>query len=1270
MINYHEKYIKYKYKYNKLKNNMNETNMVGGNKPSYEDLKNINIFEPDSEYEKYFNPMYGMYWNNFKIINNYYNFHDPSNKICVFVKKCFNYENGTTILKPLNIFFTGDLRVSPYEWGIFIAICYKIKDKYKDNNEILNINKKILNMNKIISDVNNIKYAYANIENIQNKKNKKNIDAYIQNTKDSFVKSLQCVLNYKSMIDDISENIDENVESKYESIINDISANINENVGHNIEYCKNNAQQLDYIISMLNNEIKEMEKTLNEFNNFEINDIIKRHIISENLIKEHKIEYFHIILTIAWWSFNNKEGIYEYYCGVNKIINFNKNNFKMDNKHKKTKEEIIEEINETTFKNDFIQTKFKTNEDENNLNNNNFNDILIKLYQHKMSKFTLYDFENSKFRNNSFPDCGETSLRNFINILCYDTDKNEFDMNKLSYLKPNDKLKKYYKVFNTFETQSSQKPFKIEFEIGKYEKLNSRDAWNEVVSNISGVNYNANNNNIYYDIAPGMNKLHDPPKVNILVVLNNLFEEGKEWESFKYENSKLIDKLENGFGTIKFGKYTWNLIDGHFSISIEKSTKNTLNINTDSLEEKKKQYIEAYTLPMNELLTKNIYDFDELLYYINFENNDDLIKFFNARKLNTNNYNALFKYMHINFSSDEKKNMKVDIFNIKKLNFVFYYDIYGIYLEYKEKYENIIKLYISHINSNIQNFVNLKTLRFSHYENNNILKKNEWPPNLEHVIFDRNRGHQNGDNLPDSITEITFIGSYDNNKIILPPNLTHLTFDCFSFEYSDNEYFNNLPDSLTHITTCRSFSAYITRWPKSLKYLTLNNSEKIYCMDHFLKYLPNSLTHLTFGHYFDREIKILPNSLTHLTFGEDFNCKIMNLPNSLTHLTFGRDVYSEIKNFPNSLTHLTFGRDVYCDDYREIKNLPNSLTHLTFGRNVFSEIKNLPNSLTHLTFGKYVYSEIKNLPNSLTHLTFGRDFNKSIKTLPNPLSFDLIHKLQKNNWNKNINNTQENFIIYLPNSLTHLTFGEKFNSEVNNLPNSLTHLTFGEKFNCEVNNLPNSLTHLTFGKYFNRKINNWPSSLTELTFGDTFNNEIKNLPNSLTHLTFGNEFDFANLKYSTMPTNISLFNMTLTNYPINNEISFPDSIIELTINMEYCDYKIENQLFIINLINQTKLKTLYIKSRYSIKCEIKLNLPTSLTTLHIDQTIINQQFNTSQLVNLENLTLGKYNKHLNIDFKKLKKLKNLKFTRYKHEIKNVPKKVKIVWPENYRYEIY
>ena len=131
----------------------------------------------------------------------------------------------------------------------------------------------------------------------------------------------------------------------------------------------------------------------------------------------------------------------------------------------------------------------------------------------------------------------------------------------------------------------------------------------------------------------------------------------------------------------------------------------------------------------------------------------------------------------------------------------------------------------------------------------------------------------------------------------------------------------------------------------------------------------------------------------------------------------------------------------------------------------------------------------------------------------------------------------------MPEKLTHLTFGEQFNREVNYLPEKLTHLTFGNQFNTEVDFLPNSLTHLTFGWSFNQQVDNLPSSLTHLSFGNQFNQIIDNLPSSLTHLTFADDNPFDR-PINNLPNSITILAIFLKT---DNIIKLPSCLQQLII---------------------------------------------------------------------------------------------------------------------------
>ena len=94
-----------------------------------------------------------------------------------------------------------------------------------------------------------------------------------------------------------------------------------------------------------------------------------------------------------------------------------------------------------------------------------------------------------------------------------------------------------------------------------------------------------------------------------------------------------------------------------------------------------------------------------------------------------------------------------------------------------------------------------------------------------------------------------------------------------------NKKVDNLPSSLTHLTFGCKFNQEVDNLPSSLTHLTFG-----YYFDQIVDNLPSSLTHLTFGYWFNEKVDNLPSSLTHLTFGYNFNQKLDNLPSSLKEI--------------------------------------------------------------------------------------------------------------------------------------------------------------------------------------------------------------------------------------------------------------------------------------------------------------------------------------------------------------------------------------------------
>lgn len=172
-------------------------------------------------------------------------------------------------------------------------------------------------------------------------------------------------------------------------------------------------------------------------------------------------------------------------------------------------------------------------------------------------------------------------------------------------------------------------------------------------------------------------------------------------------------------------------------------------------------------------------------------------------------------------------------------------------------------------------------------------------------------------------------------------------------------------------------------------------------------------------------------------------------------------------------------RCAFVRDQKMLKNFCN-IKFIYFHYDFNEPIKTIPPTTTRIIFGKFNQQIDNILPETLTHLRFGDKFNKPIS-------------------------------VMLPQSLKHLTFGDEFDRPIDDiLPSELTHLTFGAYFDKPiVKTLPNTLTHLSFGFFFDQPINHvLPYGLTHLSFGYCYNQLIEFLPPTLTHLTLGVSYKY------------------------------------------------------------------------------------------------------------------------------------------------------------------
>ena len=318
---------------------------------------------------------------------------------------------------------------------------------------------------------------------------------------------------------------------------------------------------------------------------------------------------FHMILFCLWWKANNNNGFDEYYKGIQEVFDIVNHCFPPNTKSPGTpkkplilKEKKAQVVSNKTPKprkiNRFSDSSSDYFSDSSSYSSSDssesdtppsFEQIVIKL---TYLAFPLYDQEQSlhfckETKSPTYPDCGETTVRNIINILCFNG--TNFDLSLLkekegetAVLKEGvSELVKYYTDFNTFEMQSKINP-------GSYtyiKNLNARNAWSKLIID------NAQNNMRFsnqcetadtpygYDIDSGNSK--DGKTQNILQMLNNLLPGVKTWDDLRNINITNVDASsldKNGFGKVYIFrshiKFTVHLQDGHFYVSISKKSNN------------------------------------------------------------------------------------------------------------------------------------------------------------------------------------------------------------------------------------------------------------------------------------------------------------------------------------------------------------------------------------------------------------------------------------------------------------------------------------------------------------------------------------------------------------------------------------------------------------------------------------------------------------------------------------------------------------------------
>ena len=259
-----------------------------------------------------------------------------------------------------------------------------------------------------------------------------------------------------------------------------------------------------------------------------------------------------------------------------------------------------------------------------------------------------------------YPDCGEITALNFINLICYDFETETFNINLLP-TNSKDKLIEFYEVFKDFSSfkENVTKPI-----YGK--ELNFRDAWSYLIIEYANHKCNFVKEKIRkYELNYGMNNSEDN-KCNFFQLIENLLNKKiTDIENKNINNINIDDINDNCIGTIKiehknniiFEQIIIELKKLHFHMKIKYKP---IDIQKSSDIESEQKWID-YLLNDITSITKN-----NLLYY-DLEDTQ-LINMFKKYKDNKQFIQLLFKYSLINkYTNETRSILKIKISFINKI---------------------------------------------------------------------------------------------------------------------------------------------------------------------------------------------------------------------------------------------------------------------------------------------------------------------------------------------------------------------------------------------------------------------------------------------------------------------------------------------------------------------------------------------------------------------------------------------------------------------------
>lgn len=479
--------------------------MIGGTKPNVQILKNINLLSGNME--KYLNPFYGFVWANSAIINNIF-LSEKTNRNStakIIRSSYFEIPGSLQPIKPLflnehNSDMKYDL-VTNRDIGKYLGIkylCIVEKDQWDKWKNCLKVTNDV---EERIVKIRDLKLETEKEQNIASKKKVSMI---------KMMKTLHKCLPGQATFDTYDE----------------------------IEFLR------------IVNNVRDIVTTKLQRYNSTFNSAINLYIDAQwEDIKEN----FYTVLSIMWHKADNKQGIKDYYLGLN------------------------DALGNITIPETFVTDKYDLSTFDKSVAD--YYEQVAYTYTKTQGDFVINNQEYAFVHNGEKPfnyaDCGSSALRTFLRLWLTQEDTESYDIQKLIDNDATENLITFFTKFNNDDAQVSKDATEI---FGQ--KLNARDAWIFVVSSLSPeIIYNKTCNLKDGSCLQCELKARIP---NIRKTIQTLLPKMDDYKSFEFDknpddnNGKdylfvrdfYYSDTDENFGTVelvsgKHGTFIWTFVDGH-----------------------------------------------------------------------------------------------------------------------------------------------------------------------------------------------------------------------------------------------------------------------------------------------------------------------------------------------------------------------------------------------------------------------------------------------------------------------------------------------------------------------------------------------------------------------------------------------------------------------------------------------------------------------------------------------------------------------------------